>query len=173
MSTIKNNVITNANVYLDGVGLLGQVMEVNMPEIKFKKAEFKALGMVGSADFTAGIEKLSNKIKWTSFYADTLKKVANPFRSLSFQIRGDLQNWESQNVTGNEAVVCYLRGTTTNFPGFAMKQQDNVEGESEFSITYYKLEINDEPIIEIDVLANIFKVDGDDLLTAYRANTGT
>ena len=54
MSKIKINKLTNANVYLNGINLLGRAEEVQLPQIKHKLAEHKALGMVGSADAHAG-----------------------------------------------------------------------------------------------------------------------
>ena len=63
MSKIEINKLTNANVYLDGVNLLGRAEEVQLPQIKHKMAEHKALGMVGSAEFFAGIDKMECKIK--------------------------------------------------------------------------------------------------------------
>ena len=56
MSKIEINKLTNANIYLDGVNLLGRAEEVQLPQIKHKMAEHKALGMVGSAEFFAGID---------------------------------------------------------------------------------------------------------------------
>jgi P2 family phage contractile tail tube protein len=40
------------------------------------------------------------------------------------------------------------------------------------NITYIKLMVNDETIYEVDALANIYRVNGQDLLAAYRANLG-
>ena len=45
MSKIEINKLTNANVYLDGVNLLGRAEEVQLPQIKHKMAEHKALGI--------------------------------------------------------------------------------------------------------------------------------
>jgi P2 family phage contractile tail tube protein len=173
MAEVKINRITNANVYLEGVGLLGQAEECNMPEIKFKAAEHKALGMVGTAEFTSGIDKMETKIKWNSFYKETLSKLANPYKTVKIQIRGSLQEWESANMTGETQITAYLRVSVANFPGASFKQHDNVEMESQFKVYYYKLEIGDQEIVEVDVLANIHKQDGVDLLADYRANTGT
>jgi P2 family phage contractile tail tube protein len=47
-----------------------------------------------------------------------------------------------------------------------------VELETDFAVYYCKLEIDGEAIVEIDVLANIYKVAGVDKLAKYRANLG-
>ena len=63
MSKISINRLTNANVYLDGGSMLGRAEEVNLPVLKAKMAEHKALGMVGTIEAFAGFEKLEGKIK--------------------------------------------------------------------------------------------------------------
>lgn len=69
MSKIEINKLTNANVYMNGINLLGRAEEVQLPQIKHKMAEHKALGMVGSAEFFAGIDKMECKIKWNALYS--------------------------------------------------------------------------------------------------------
>ena len=172
MAAININRLTNANIYMDGSSLLGRAEEVNLPSIVYKMAEHKALGMVGTAEFFAGIEKMETKIKWNSFYQEVMKKAANPFKSVNMQVRSSLENYTSGGKTGEVPVVCYMTAAYKGFPMGNFKQHDNVELESNLSVYYCKLEIDGNPIIEVDVTANIFKVDGVDVLAQYRANLG-
>jgi P2 family phage contractile tail tube protein len=66
----------------------------------------------------------------------------------------------------------YLTGTFKNAPTGNFKQHDNVELESMFNVTYMKQEIDGADIVEFDVMANIYKVDGVDKLNTYKANIG-
>ena len=68
--------------------------------------------------------------------------------------------------------MCYMTAMYKDFPMGNFKQHDNVEAESNLSVTYCKLVINGVEISEIDVLANIYKVNGVDMLANYRANLG-
>jgi len=52
------------------------------------------------------------------------------------------------------------------------KQHDNVEAETSMSVTYIRVQVDGTDVVEVDVLANIYKVDGVDLLGAYKANIG-
>jgi hypothetical protein len=171
MATTVNR-LTNANIYVNGNSLLGKAEEITLPVIKQKMSEHKALGMVGSVEFPSGIDKLEAKIKWNSFYADIMKQVANPFASLQIQVRANLENYTASGRTGEVPVVCIMTSSAKDFPMGNFKQHDNVEAETNLNVTYCKLEIDGEVIMEIDVLANIYKVDGTDLLATYRANTG-
>ncbi len=68
--------------------------------------------------------------------------------------------------------VAYLTGYPKNFPAGNFKQHDNVEASSKLSITAYKLEIDGRSILEFDAMANVYMVDGVDVLATYRANIG-
>jgi P2 family phage contractile tail tube protein len=148
------------------------VEEVNLPEVAMKQAEHKALGMFGSLDIPTGADKMELSMKWTTIDPVAMRKVTNGFRSWDFQVRSSLERYEAQGRTAQDSYVAYFRGTPRNLPNQNFKQHDNVEAESKFTITYYKLEINGQIIYEIDVLNNIYRVDGVDLLATYRANLG-
>lgn len=172
MANIQVNRVTNANVYVDGKSYLGRAEEINLPTIKAIMAEHKALGMNGKFELPAGIDKLEASIKWNSFYADAIKKIGNPNSALQLQCRSSLKTHGSTGVLSEVPVVCHLHGSFKEVPMGNFKQHDNVELQSAMNCTYVKLTINGEDIIEIDVLANIHKVAGTDILAQYRANLG-
>lgn len=172
MSNIAVNRLTNANIYLDGRSLLGRAEEVNLPDIKHKLSEHKALGMVGSVELWSGIEKMEASIKWNSIYSDVLKKAANPFNSVNLQVRASVEVYNSQGRVAQQPAVTYISGQFKNAPMGNFKQHDNVELTSMLSVTYCKQTINGEDVLEIDVLANIYKVNGVDVLAQYRNNIG-
>ena len=168
--TVKR--VTNANVYVDGNSILGTVEEATLPDIKYKLSEHKALGMIGVVEFFSGIDKLEAKLKWNSFYADVLAKFANPFKTLSIQVRASIETYGAAGRTEEKPLVAYMTVQATNFPAGSFKQHDNVELESTLGVTYYKLVIDGKDIVEIDVMSNIYKVSGSDVLANYRANIG-
>ncbi len=164
--------VTNANIYMNGNSLLGRAEEVMAPTIKHKMAEHKALGMIGAVEFFSGIEKMEAKIKWNSFYKDVLDKVGNPILPLNLQVRSSLETYSSGGRSAEVPVVIYMTATAKDFPTGNFKQNDNVELETNLSVTYCKMEIDGVETLEIDLLANIYKVKGVDILAQYRANLG-
>ena len=172
MSKIEINRLTNANIYMDGNNLLGRAEEIELPQIKHKMAEHKALGMVGSAEFFSGIEKLECKIKWNSLYPDVFKKAADPFKTVPLQARANLETYNSQGKIEEVAAVVYLSGTFKEFPLGNIKAGDNAEYETSMAVNYAKLTVGGEELFEIDVLQNIYKVNGQDILSGYRSNIG-
>lgn len=173
MAKAEVNRLTNANVYVNGNSFLGKAEEVMAPTVKHKLSEHKALGLVGSFELWAGIDKMEMKIKWNSFYKDVWKVIADPTKAISIQIRGSLETYTSQGRTAEVPIVIYCTAFAKDLPFGNFKQHDNVELETNFTVTAVKQEIDGEVVSEIDVLANIYKVNGVDILQAYRANTGT
>lgn len=169
---ISVNRLTNVNIYIDGINHLGKAEEVSLPDIKHKMAEHKAIGMIGTFELFAGIDKMEAKIKWNAFYADVLRKAANPFQAVQLQIRGSIENYAATGRVSQVPLVTFVTATFKNYPLGNFKQHDNAELESMLNVIYVRQEIDGEAVMELDVLANIFKVDGEDLLEVYRANIG-
>ena len=172
MANIQINRVTNANIYLDGKSLLGKAEEVTSPLIKQIMSEHKALGMNGKVELPSGVDKLETRIKWSSFYPDVLAKIANPYQALQLQVRASVKTYNSNGLATEVPLVIHITGTCKDFPTGSYKQHDNVELESNFNVTYCKVVLNGVEITEVDVLANIHKVNGVDILANYRANLG-
>lgn len=172
MAQIEIKRLTNANVYVDGNSLLGKVDECKLPEVKIIMSEHKALGMQGKLEFPSGIDKLESTFKWNSFYSDILAKVANPYKACEIQLRGSLETYGNGGRTAEVPVVCYMTGLFSKFPMGGFKQHDNVEAETSMAVTYCKMEIDGQVVLEFDALANIYKVGDTDLLQTYKQNIG-
>lgn len=173
MASISVNRMTNANVYNAGNSLLGKVEEVTLPAIKSLVVEHKALGMAMAIDLPTGFEKMTGTMKWNAVYSDLIKEFGSPYATKQIQVRGNLETWDSSGRASQSAVVAYM---TIRFkdvlPPIGMKQNDNPEMQSEFSCSYYKLEVDGEKLIEFDAFTNMFFVGNNDELQQYRSNLG-
>jgi P2 family phage contractile tail tube protein len=170
--SIQVNRLTNGNMYINGNSYLGTIEEVNLPDVKGKYSEHKALGMNATVELSSGIDKMEAKIKFNAPYAKVMKLAANPTVSHSLMFRGNLETYEGASRVSQVPYKCIMKAGFKNVHPGNMKQHDNVEMESTLNVTYVKLEIDNEEIFEIDVLNNIHKVDGVDILELFRANLG-
>lgn len=152
--------------------MIGRVEEATLPTVKYKMSEHKALGMNGSFELPAGIDKLEVSIKWNSFYPDAMVKIADPNKTVQLQLRSSVKTWNSNGVASEVPLVVFLGVQAKDFPLGGFKQHDNVELTSVMACTYCKIVQNGQEIMEVDVLANIHKVNGVDVLATYRANLG-
>src|SRR5258708_39173886 len=107
---IQISSLTNANIYIDGVGLLGRAEEIEIAHPKHKMIGYKGLGMAGTAELWAGVEMLESRIKWSSFDADTLALSNSPFKTHYFQSRGNLAQYTSLGRSAELPVVYLMTG---------------------------------------------------------------
>lgn len=164
--------ITNANCYMGGNSFLGKIEEMKLPEVVTTMVEHKALGLVGKFELPSGLDKMEATQKWNSLYPDVVLKAANPFQAVELQCRSSQETYTGQGRTAQVPVIVFLTGTFKKFPLGTYKQHDNVEAETTMNVTYCKLVVDGKDIVEIDVLSNIYKVQGVDLLATYRQNIG-
>jgi P2 family phage contractile tail tube protein len=172
MSKIQVNRIVNANIYIEGVNMLGRAEEIKLPDISAIMAEHKALGMIGKMELPSGFDKLEGEIKWNSLYEEAAKYMANPFKALQLQCRSSIESYGSGGRIEEVPLTTFLTVMFKKNPLGAFKQHDNAEFTSTFSATYIKQVIKGKDVLELDYMANIFKVNGEDLLATYRDNIG-
>ena len=169
---IQVNKLTNAAVFFDGGSLIGQCSECELPTVTQKMTDHVALGMVGAFQLPSGIEPLEAKFNFNSFYPDSAVVLANPNNTVNVQVRSSLETFEAGGKVGSTATKVQLRGQFKNFPLGNYKQHEPVELEVMMNVLYCKLTIGTRVILEFDVNANIYKVDGTDILAQYRADIG-
>ena len=57
--------VYDANVYVNNASKHGLASEITAPTITALMTDYKAMGMIGSAEFFNGFDKLETTIKWT------------------------------------------------------------------------------------------------------------
>ena len=172
MSKIQLNRVTNANIYVDGNCLLGKAEEIKLPDITAMMSEHKALGMVGKIELPSGFEKMEGEIKWNSFYRDVWLKMNNPYSMVQLQVRSGVETYGATGRMQQQPLVTFLSVMFKKNPMGTFKQNDNAEFSSSFACYYIKQQLAGEDMLELDVLANIYKVGGVDQLDIYRNNIG-
>lgn len=172
-SKISVNNVVNAAIYLNGNSFIGRAEEVKLPELTAMMKEHKALGMVGKFELPSGFDKMEGEIKWNSFYEDAMRVQGDIFTYHSIQCRSNVETWSSQGRIQQVPLVTFLTVQFKNSPLGEFKQHEGVGLTAKFSCTYIKQVLNGQEKLELDVLSNIYKVDGSDLLSAYRTNIGS
>lgn len=170
-SNIKTHRITNANIYANGESLLGFAEEINLPELKALTADHKGLGLYGQKAFVSGMDKMEGSIKWNSFYPEAIAFFGDFTKIHDLQIRSSVEVWEAGAKT-EVPLVIFVQAQFTQFPLGAFKQNENVEVNTNFIATYFRMEFDGVEQIEYDATANIYRVQGVDLLAQYKANIG-
>ncbi len=164
--------ITNGNVYLDGESFMGRAEEVTLPKVVTKFVEHPALGLHGTLELPAGIEKMEAKIKWGNVYTEALRKAANPYESRTIMVRSSAEIYTNQGRISEFPCVTLMQGFFKGIDAGVYKQNEAVGQENDLTCHYLKVIHSGVTIVEVDVMNNIFKAEGQDLLLNYKLNVG-
>ncbi len=168
---IEINKVTNARVYINGTDFIARAEEIDLPKVKFKTTELKALGLVGEADLHTTVDKMEARIKFNSIYPDFIAYASDPTKVHTVIVRAPVQVY-TQNGMSVKPLKAELRGFFKEFDTGKLKKGDNAEAEASMSVIYYKLEVDGKEVYEIDVFNNILKINGEDKLRDYRQAIG-
>src|SRR5436309_12884465 len=99
--------------------------EVELAWPKAKMVDHKGLGMFGTAEFPAGIDKLEAKVKWSSIYTEVLGSLSI-FQSHQFQIRASIEQYTSQGRTAELPFVGLMTAQFKDGGPLNFKQHEQV-----------------------------------------------
>jgi uncharacterized protein len=163
--------VTNANIYLDGNSLLGRAEEIELAWPKAKMVDHKGLGMFGTAEFPAGIDKLEAKVKWSSIYSEVLQAISI-FASHQFQVRASVEQYTSQGRTAELPFIGLMTAQFKDGAPLRFKQHEQVDFPTTLVVYHCEYYLSGVQYLLYDVLANIYVVNGVDQLAGFRANLG-
>ena len=165
--------VQDANVYINGTSTHGQASEVSLPELQYSKSEYKALGLMGVVKlWNKGVEALEATIKWNYPDNDVQIACSNPTKIIDLMVRSNKTVFTDNEAVDEQPVIVYLRGTSNNHGLGAYKAKEDTDLSTKLDISYIKEVINGREIVEIDILNNIFRIDGIDQMAAYKTNLG-
>jgi P2 family phage contractile tail tube protein len=171
MAQLTVDRLVNANVYIDGISMLGRIEEVEFAMPKAKMADHKGLGMFGTAEFPAGTDKLEAKLKWTAPSLEALSAMSM-FASHQFQIRGSKERYSSQGRIAEDPVICFMTAQFKEGGPLNFKQHEQVDFPTTLAVYHAELFIAGAQVLLYDVMSNLYVVNGIDQLANYRANIG-
>lgn len=164
------NSLKNFNVFVDGVSYMGIADEIKLPKLARKMEAFRGGGMDGEIEIDMGQEKLELEIVCGGFVAEAYKSYgSSKANGVLVRFAGAYQRDDTEAVQAVEIVV---RGRYSEIDPDSAKGGDKGKHTFKLSASYYKLIVDNKELIEIDLLAFIFKVDGTDRLEAQRKAVG-
>lgn len=158
------------NVFYQGNNFAGQVLEFELPKLGRKMEGYRPGGVSGEIESDVGLEKLECE----HTYAGLMREIFNDFGiqkvdGVQLRFAGSYQHEDTGNIDAVEVVV---RGRHSEIDPGKAKSGDKTEFKVKSALTYYKLTINGEVVIEIDLLNMIENVNGTDRLADHRTAIG-
>ncbi len=162
--------LKNFNLFGNGDNWQGQIASLTLPSLVRQMEEFRGGGMNAPVDIDHGMEKL--EFQWTP--AGLIPELFDNFGTSQLdtdmlRFAGSYQRDDTAETVPVEIVV---RGRHREINmGDAESGSDNTQSVTT-SVSYYKLTINGEEVVEIDVPGMVEKIRGVDRLEEHRKNIG-
>lgn len=158
------------NVFNDGDSYIGQTTEVALPKLAIKAEAYRSGGMIGEVDIDLGLEKMEME----HTYGGPVRQIFNQFgltktAGVLLRFMGSYQRDDTAEIDAYEVVT---RGRHIEIDMGSAKAGDDTTFKVKTSISYFKLTINNEVVIEIDMENMIYVVNGEDRYAAHRKAVG-
>ena len=162
-------VLFNTNLIIDGISLAGDVPQLTLPKISVKAEAYRAGGMDAEIEIDMGLQKLE-----ASFTTNGMRREALKFVGLVDQsgFNGSFRGAFKDQKGGWKSVVATIRGMAKEVDNGDWKAGDKAEIKFSVGVSYYKLEIDDRLIYEIDPVNGVRVIDGVDQLSRMRTILG-
>ncbi|TNL01347.1 phage tail protein [Kosakonia cowanii] len=143
--------------FVNGDNCIGKVTSVTLPKLTRKTEDFQAAGMMGAVAVDLGLD---------SGALDTTVVAGGLVRSLLMNYCGGIDETRFRFVgayySDSESLLVEveLRGRITEMDGGESKQGEDTSVTYAMKNTWYKLTIDDKPLLEFDLLNFTYKKDG-------------
>lgn len=162
--------LRNFNLFHNGESYAGQIPELTLPKLSRKMEDYQAGGMSGPVKTDQGQEAI--QFEWT----------AGGFIKTALQQYGALKHdavllrfagaYRAEDSTTHDSIEVIVRGRHQEIDFGTAKLKDDTAHKFTTVASYYKLSVNNSPIIEFDFVNMIENVNGVDLLQDLRTAIG-
>ena len=162
---LKNFVLFN-----NGIAHVGEVPEVNLPKLSRKMEDYRSGGMSGTVKLDFGMEAM--EMEWTA--AGYMKELFTQWGTLRhdgvmLRFAGALQ---ADDQEAPQALEVTVRGRHEEIDPGNAKAGDKTAFKVKSMLSYYKLVLDGETLIEIDLVNMIEVIGGQDRMAQVRAILG-
>lgn len=158
--------ITNGDILINETDVAGRIDELDLGEIAHKDVEHETLGMIGVISLPGrGLESIKGKIKFGWLDAETERTIINPTKFTKLQIHSyvDVMGPDGLDIEKSHTLVTHLTYSMIKKGGTTAKLADKMGVEHDISIHSFSQKVYGDtvPIIEIDLFAQIYNVNGE------------
>ncbi len=164
-SVLKNFMLFNA-----AASYMGQVEEVKLPKLTRKMDDFRGGGMNGPVEVDLGQDKLELEFTCAGMVSQIFEQYGTcKADGVLLRFAGAYQRDDTCAV---QAVEVVARGRHKEVDMGDAKAGDKGKLNVKSTLAYYKLSIDSQAVIEIDLLNMIEIVNGEDILAEQRRAIG-
>jgi len=147
-------------MFVDGDNYIGKIPSVTLPKITRKTEDYQGGGMLGSAAVDLGLDSgaLDASMVVGGMVEELILKWGGDIDELRTRFVGEIYSRGTSSLLEVE-----MRGRITEVDQGEAKQGDDTSHTYALKTTYYKLSVDDKPLLEIDLLNFIYKRNGKSL----------
>lgn len=158
--------IRNFNAFVDGIGYAGRVTEGMAPVIKLKGEEHRGAGMDAPVTIDMGMEALTTSLTLVEHVPALFAMIGTRQTIVLRPAQMGEEDFEA------DTIIHTCGGRLMSSDVGTLKAGDTTAIKFEMPTHYYRLEINGETLIEIDVEGGKRLINGTDQLESIRAAMG-
>lgn len=163
------NILGDYQWFQEGFGLVALVEEVTLPDIKWATEDYKGGGLLGTRSLKTIVDKLEATVK-TGGYDPRVTAAAGQMPGVSMNFKLMASFIVPGEVEAPQKVL--ITGAVNEVKRDAYKAGKQMTECKISDITYYEEWFDGKEIIAIDLLNQILRVNGVDLMVQRRRNTG-
>ena len=167
--SISNNYIpekiNDFNTYLDGNKMIGVAASVTLPEVKMKTSTVSGAGINGEIDSpTIGqFESMEQEIDFNVLYSSAMDMLS-PLSVVNLTLRAALVVYDKTGGYAFKGLRVVEMGRVKTFNPGKVEKGEGMEAKVTLELTYLLVENDGSPLLEVDKLNGVYKVNGVDML---------
>ena len=146
---------------------------VDLPELSFLTDTVKGGGMLGESDLPVKgqLQSMAMTLHYRTIGQDAVKKFVHTYHQID--LRGAMEVYDPASNTNTIVPVrCTIKCAPKRFALGTFELGASTESEEEFEVTYIKIYIDGQEVLEVDKFNYVCKVNGQDLLDDVKQALG-
>lgn len=163
--------IHSANVYSSGNRLVGISGAVTLPDFESMTETLSGPGILGEIDSpaTGHFSGQEMEIPFNVLYEDVFALLGKEGEFVDLTLRASIQVTSADGGTDYVGMRVVVRGKIKSLTGGKIEQAKKSEPSIKIALYYILIEIDGQPMVELDKLNYVYKIGGVDQLAKVRA----
>jgi hypothetical protein len=169
-------ILRDFTVAINSVGKVGVCPSLTLPEINLEMEDFRGGGMAGTVELPMGIDKLDFTFDLYSWDQDLWINIgyAQGAMNVPFTFVGSaIQPGGTVKGAAEKKIKIDMVGTLKSIKTDAITPGKQVKHAVMVAVNKYTHTIDGNTVIDLDIYANTFKVNGTDVLSSSNINLGS
>jgi len=160
----KPQILTGANLFVEGVGHLGTSKIMTLPKLEFETEKQSTGGLTRHIDL-ATLKEMEAEFELEEYSSVVYTALKKRTGDAAFLVKANIRQGAR-----DLPVIATLKGVVSLLDDGTMESKKQAARKVKLGVNYYSLELDGKQEVLVDVENMILEIDGVDLLEQARAN---